>query len=77
MLGALPMFGLLGLLMWRAFRRTLQRSRMTSQLFALLAVDVVFLVHGASDFALETYSMAAFWAYLLGFQVRLSQGGRS
>lgn len=77
LLGSLPMFGLLGLLIWRTLSQTMQRSRMTSQLFALLAVNVVFLVHGASDFALETYSMASFWAYLLGFQVRLSQGSRS
>jgi O-antigen ligase len=33
---------------------------------ALIAVDLVLLIHGMVDFSLETYSVAAFWALLLG-----------
>jgi hypothetical protein len=43
-------------------------------LFALAGVDAVFLVHGATDFALEMFSVAALWAYLLGLQFALAQG---
>lgn len=73
-LGALPMFSSLALLLVIAFRRTLNRSRMTSLLFALFAADVVVLVHGISDFDLQTYSFALTWAYLLGLTFSLSQG---
>jgi hypothetical protein len=68
------MFGCIAAVVIFTFRGALRRSRMTSVLFALLAVDVVFLVHGMSDFALEMYSMAAFWSVLLGLQFSLSQG---
>jgi hypothetical protein len=33
---------------------------------ALIAVDLVLVIHGMVDFSLETYSVAAFWALLLG-----------
>lgn len=75
-LGALPMFTCIGLILLATYRRTLARSRMTSYLFALLAADALVLFHGASDFDLQTYSFALNWAFLLGLQFRLSQGSR-
>ena len=33
---------------------------------ALIAVDIVLVLHGIVDFSLETYSVAVFWALLLG-----------
>lgn len=74
LLGALPMFGCIVALMVATLRRTLRRSRMTSLLFALLSVNAVFIVHGATDFALEMFSVAAMWSFLLGLQLSLAQG---
>jgi len=74
LLAAVPMFGCVATLMIATFRNALRRSRMKAILFALLAADVVILVHGATDFALEMYSMAVFFSYLLGLQFRVAQG---
>ena len=74
LVGALPMFACIGSMIVTTLSGALQRSRMTLPLFGLLALDVVYLVHGATDFALDAYSMAAMWSYLLGLQLALSQG---
>lgn len=74
LVGALPMFAALALILARTTRNGLRRTRMTGPIFALLAADVVVLAHGVTDFALETYSMAAFWSLLLGLQFSLAQG---
>ena len=76
LIGALPMFACIGLILITTYRRTLARSRMTSFLFALLAADALVLFHSVSDFDLQTYSFALNWAFLLGLQFRLSQGSR-
>lgn len=76
-LGALPMFACIGLLLVSSVSQAARRTRMLSHAFALIAVSVVVLVHGLSDFALQTYAVAAFWSYLLGLQYRLSQGSRA
>jgi O-antigen ligase len=77
LLGAVPMFACVGSIVGLTIRNGFRRTRMSSLIFALLAADAVFLVHGATDFALEVYSMAALWAYLLGLQFSLSQGTSS
>lgn len=74
LVGALPMFGSIAAVMITTTRRTFRRSRMTFLLFGLLAVDVVYLVHGGTDFALEMFSVAAMWSLILGLQFGLSQG---
>lgn len=76
-LGALPMFACIGILAVSAVGRAARRTRMLNHVFALIAVSVVVLVHGLSDFALQTYAVAAFWSYLLGLAFRLSQGSRA
>lgn len=76
-LGAAPMFLCIAVILATTLRQTLRRSRMTDLLFAILAMDTVYLVHSISDFDLQTYSVAAGWAYLLGLQYCLSQGSRS
>ncbi len=73
---AAAMFGALGVILLTTVRRGLRRSRMTQILFALIASNLVFMVHGLSDFALQTPSMAMMWSYLLGLQFALSQGSR-
>jgi len=74
--GALPMFGCIALIIGITLFRGMRRSRMTHVLFALVAADLVFLIHGFTDFALQTPSMAMMWSYLLGLQFALSQGSR-
>lgn len=74
LLGAIAMFGTIGAIIFTTLTGTLRRSRMTLLLFGLLAADVIFLVHGFTDFGLDAYSMAAMWSYLLGLQLALSQG---
>jgi O-antigen ligase len=74
LVGALPLFGCLAALLLFTLRNTLQRSRMTGILAGLLAADVVILAHGMTDFALETYSVAGFWAFLLGLQFAAARG---
>lgn len=76
-LGALPMFACIAVLMLVTVRRASARTRMLSHVFALVAASVVVLVHGLSDFALQTYAVAAFWSYLLGLVFRLSHGSRA
>jgi O-antigen ligase len=77
LLAALPMFGCIAMLIITTARKGLRRSRMVPTLFSLLGVDVVFLVHGTTDFALEMLSVAAMWAFLLGTQFALAQGSSS
>lgn len=73
---AVPMFGVIGFVMLWTLRGALRRERMTGWLYALLAVDIVILLHGWTDFALQTPSVAGLWALLLGLQLALAQGSR-
>lgn len=74
LIGALPMFGCVAAVVAGTVRKTLSRSRMVPVLFALVGVDAVYMAHGAVDFALQMFSVAAMWAYLLGLQLSLAQG---
>ena len=72
--GAAPMFLCIAALIVGTARRTLRRSRMVRALAALIAIDAIFLIHGATDFGLEVTSIAALWSWLLGLQFGLAQG---
>ena len=76
-LGAAPMFACIGaILVLTALGLRVKRSS-RPWICALLAVDVVFLAHGVSDYALQVPSIAAFWALLLGLQLGMvSTAGR-
>lgn len=74
LLGAIPMFSAIAMVMFTTLRRAAQRRRMTVLLYGLLASSLVFLAHGLTDFALEMYSLASFWAFVLGLQFSLAQG---
>jgi alpha-beta hydrolase superfamily lysophospholipase len=41
-----------------------------------VASGVVVLLHGATDYALQVPSIAAFWAFLLGMQFAFTQARR-
>lgn len=74
LLGAIPMFLTIASLMFITLKRAASRKRMTALLFAAIASSLVVLGHGVTDFALEMYGLAAFWAFLLGLQFSLAQG---
>lgn len=73
LIGALPMFGLIGAILaataWRAWRRPRNRVLVVG----LLAASVVVLLHAAVDVSLNTPSFEAFWALLLGLGFALAQ----
>ncbi|WP_421740074.1 O-antigen ligase family protein [Caulobacter sp.] len=50
----------------------IRRKVSSSLLWALFGVDLIFLIHGVSDFGLQTPSVAALFALLLGLQVGLA-----
>lgn len=76
LIGALPMFGAIASVIIISLWRGLRRTRMTYLLFALLAANLAILVHGFTDFALQTPSVALMWSYLLGLQFSMSQGSQ-
>ena len=43
----------------------------------LVAANLVVLIHGTSDYALQVPSIAAFWAFLLGLQLAFGQSRAS
>jgi O-antigen ligase len=65
--GALPMFGLIAVLIGGGLRRSHQAPGGAIQR-GLIAANLVVLLHGTTDYALQVPSIAAFWAYLLGLQ---------
>lgn len=71
--GALPMFALVGLILILSIRRSLRLRTGRSQHHALVASNLVVLIHGTADFALQVPSIAAFWAFLLGLQFAFGQ----
>lgn len=66
LVGAAPMFACVGLITLQIARGAVRRRRMRSWLVGVLAVLAVFLLHAATDFALEVPAMAAFVSLLLG-----------
>lgn len=68
LVGALPMFALVGWVILAAIQRAGRLARGATLLRALIAANVVVLIHGLTDFALQVPSVATFWAFLLGVQ---------
>jgi O-antigen ligase len=65
-LGAAAMFATVALIALQLALGLARRRRMRPWLLAILAVLALYLLHGASDYALETPSMAAMLSLLLG-----------
>lgn len=74
LLGAAPMFLCIAAIIAGAARGFFRRTRMTGLIAGLLALDLVFVLHGFTDSALQSPSIAAFWAWALGLQAALAQG---
>lgn len=72
-IGAAPMFLLIAVIAFQIVRGVFKRRRMRVWMITILAVLVLFLVHGATDFALEIPSMATLLSLLLGVGYRLAR----
>ncbi|WP_395942449.1 O-antigen ligase family protein [Brevundimonas sp.] len=77
LLGAVPMFALIALIITRAVRRSGRLNTGATIQRGLIAANLVILAHGMTDYALQVPSIAAFWAYLLGLQFAYGKGRRS
>jgi hypothetical protein len=66
LVGAVPMFTCIALIALQIARGAIRRRRMRPWLVGILAVLALFLIHGASDFALEVPAMAGLLSLLLG-----------
>lgn len=75
LVGALPMFLLIGWIVFDAVRRARQGGAGQTLLIGLVCANLVILLHGLTDFALQVPSIAAFWALLLGLQFGFGRGG--
>lgn len=73
LIGSAPMFALIGLAIIASALRAGTLSRGGWALRALVAANVVVLVHGLTDYALQVPSIAAMWALLLGLQFGFGQ----
>lgn len=71
--GATPMALLIVLVVGVAILRLGRISTGRTLLRGLIAADLVVLVHGLTDYALQIPSIAAFWAFLLGLQFAFMQ----
>ncbi|CAN5295475.1 hypothetical protein BH09PSE2_BH09PSE2_23690 [soil metagenome] len=74
--GAVPMFATVALLLGLIVRGLWVRKSMRSWLRGVLAVTLVILLHGLSDYALQTPSIANTWAMLLGVGLAVATGKR-
>lgn len=76
LLGAAAMFATVAILTGKLLLGAFRRRSMRGWILAIVAVLALFAVHGASDYALETPSMALFLSLLLGLGVGVSAAGR-
>jgi O-antigen ligase len=75
-IGALPMFALIAMLVVGTIRRILGMKAGRTLLRGLAVSNLVILLHGTTDYALQVPSIAAFWAFMLGLQFAFSQSGQ-
>jgi len=71
--GAAPMFILIGVVLAVGVWRTTQLRSGQTLLRALVVGNLVVLIHGTTDYGLQVPSIAAFWAFLLGLSFAFGQ----
>ncbi|MFN3353014.1 MAG: O-antigen ligase family protein, partial [Brevundimonas sp.] len=76
LMGAVPMFATVALVIWRAAGRALAPVRGGDDLRGLVVANLVVLLHGLTDFALQAPSIAVFWSLLLGLQFGFGRTSR-
>lgn len=74
--GALPMFALVAAIILISVLHVARMRSGQTLARGLVASGVVVLLHGATDYALQVPSIAAFWAFLLGMQFAFTQARR-
>jgi O-antigen ligase len=72
LIGAAPMAVTVGLILTATLIGAVRRRSAANLLWTFIAVDLVFLLHGMADFALQTPSVAALWTFLLGLQAAVA-----
>lgn len=75
--GAAPMFALIAFIILTSAWRAGTSHRGGELARGLVAANLVVLLHGLTDFALQEFSIAAMWAFLLGLQFAWGQSSRS
>ncbi len=73
LLGALPMFGLVVSIIGFTVCHALHRRSDRSLLFSLVAASLLIVLHSLADVSLQTPSITAFWALILGVGYAASQ----
>jgi len=73
LIGALPMFATIALIVGRIIRGLTERQRVRLWLLAILSVLGIFLLHSATDFPLQVPSMTLFLSLLLGLGYRMAR----
>jgi O-antigen ligase len=74
--GAVPMFAAVGCAVVAITAGIGRRRRTAGWMRAVVCVSLLIAVHGFTDYALETPSIALFWALLLGVGAGLGDGAR-
>lgn len=74
LVGALAMFLLIANILVVSIWRSGRVKGTPTPLHGLLCANLVILVHGTTDYALQVPSIAALWAFLLGLQFAYGQG---
>jgi O-antigen ligase len=75
--GTVPMFACLGWILARVALGTRSRRRMTTWLRGVVALSLVVMIHGWSDFSLEIPALAMLWSLLLGCGYAISLSHKS
>ena len=73
LIGALPMFATIALIVARIVRGLTERQRVRLWLLAILSVTGIFLLHDVTDFPLQVPSMSLFLSLLLGLGYRMAR----
>lgn len=74
LVGAIPMFLLIATVLAQSVWRSGGVRGARTPLQGLICANLVILIHGLTDYALQVPSIAALWAFLLGLQFAYGQG---
>ena len=75
-LGASPMFACIGFILVYMARGAMKWRENSTEIWAVLAISLLILIHGLTDFAVENYSIAGWWSFLLGVGYSLAKNKR-
>lgn len=76
-LGALAMWSVIAAMLYGVFQGLKRRRSEREYLRAVLAISVLVLLHGLTDYALEVPGFMWWWAWILGLGAGIAAGGRA